>query len=64
MQDLEEAICAGIVLMVGGGYRVGNLLQTVHCLEDDDFVKRVVQFQAIVGELYFLRQRCGRRIWV
>ena len=64
MQDLEEAICAGIVLMVGGGYRVGDLLQAVHCLEDDDFVKRVVYVQASIGELYFLSQMCGRRIGV
>ena len=64
MQNLEEAICAGVVLMVSGGDRFGDLLQAVHCLEDDDFVKRVVQFKAIVGELYFLSQRCGRRIWV
>ena len=54
MQDLEEAICAGIVLMVGGGYRVGNLLQAMHCLEDDDFVKRIVHVQTRIGELYFL----------
>ena len=64
MQDFEEPICAGVVLMVSGGHRFGDLLQAVHCLEDDDLVKRIVQFQAIIGELYLLSQRCGRRIWV
>ena len=54
MQDLEEAISASVVLMVSGGDRFGDLLQAVHCLEDDDFVKRIVHFQAIIGELYFL----------
>ena len=64
MQDLEEAICAGVVLMVSGGDRFGDLLQAVHCLEDDDFVKRIVHVQTRIGELYFLSQRCGRRIGV
>ena len=48
VQDLEEPVSSSIILNISWCFGIVHLLQTVYCLQNDDFIEAVIDLQASV----------------